>query len=369
MYNSFLGWELGVKKMALFLNFNKWKCVSSIGVPKEIFNEDEIPPFNQFERMKTLEGQDDKVLKLFQIIIPVIHNGDPIAYVLLGEVDSKSQDGYNKIQFITAISNIVAVAIENKKLFKNKLERERMLREMELASEMQLMLVPDVLPSNDSMELASIYMPQIGIGGDYYDYIELKDGRMLFCVADISGKGIAAALLMSNFQSTLRYCVNKMDTIEDLIKELNFALFNTTQGNRFLTMFLGIYCPNDGRLEYVNAGHQPPIMVINKKTQILDKGCTILGNFKNLMGIEVGEINVFDGMLLVYTDGLTDLQNDRGDYLDEKLLHEFVNNRCELSATEFNLELLERISLFKGKTEYPDDFTVLTCKFKKAKSS
>jgi len=117
------------------------------------------------------------------VVIPVKHKEQDIAFLFIGGLE-EDDEMYNKVQFITTITNIIAVAIENKRLFKRQLEQSRMKREMELASEMQLQLVPSKLPSDECYELASIYKPQLGVGGDYFDYIELNEREFAFCVAD-----------------------------------------------------------------------------------------------------------------------------------------------------------------------------------------
>ena len=219
MYNSFLSWEIGVKKMALFVkNEEEWLCATSIGIPIELLEIDITSRLTKYNRLNNVEGSDHPLIKEFDVVIPVRHKDLPIAYVFIGGF-SEDEDMYNKVQFITTITNIIAVAIENKRLFKRQLEQERFKREMELAGEMQKMLIPNDLPHKDCYELASIYKPHLGVGGDYFDFIEFTDGKIVFCVGGISGKGIAAALLMANFQANFHTLINKRTNLDEFIRD------------------------------------------------------------------------------------------------------------------------------------------------------
>ena len=128
------------------------------------------------------------------------HKKNPIAFALVGGVRADS-DEYTRIQFITTFTNIIAVAIENKRLFKKQIEQERYARDMELASSVQKMLIPDHLPKSKFFEMATVYKPHFTVGGDYFDFIQYDERRLTFCIADISGKGVSAAILMANFQA------------------------------------------------------------------------------------------------------------------------------------------------------------------------
>lgn len=366
MYSSFLSWEMGIKKMLLFVKKDDaWDRVSTIGISEALIDLDITSFFAQFTRLNNIANHEHPLINEFDVVIPVQHKDDPIAYVFIGGF-TEDEDMYGKVQFITTITNIIAVAIENKRLFKRQLEQTRLKREMELASEMQQMLVPSTFPKNDNFELASIYKPQIGVGGDYLDFIELEDGKFAFCVADISGKGLAAALLMANFQANLHRSIALRPTLKNFIEELNQALFRTTKGDRFITFFIAEFDPQTRMLRYVNAGHNPPFLLMNNEVQQLKEGCTILGSFKKIpVPIDVGEVHIEkDAMILTYTDGLTDMKDDAGEFITDELLKNFLKEHKYISAEDFNAALMQRIELFRGAGEeiYPDDFTVLTCK-------
>ena len=363
MYKSFLSWEVGVKKMALYIRENdSWRCKTHVGISEELLKYPLEEELLQYTRLMNLEGQEHPLIQEFDVIIPVRHKDIPIAYVLIGGF-SDDEDMYSKVQFITTITNVIAVAIENKRLFKRQLEQERLKREMELASEMQHMLIPKKLPSKQIYELASIYKPHLGVGGDYFDYIEFPDGKLVFCVGDISGKGVAAALLMANFQANFHTLINKRAKLDEFIRDLNHSVNLITGGDRFITFFIAEYDPQTKHIQYVNAGHNPPVVITQGEIKLLETGCTMLGSFAKLPKVEIGKLQLHgDSTILCFTDGLTDLRNEAGEFLNEEMLHQFTLKNAHVSAKAFNDLLMERIERFKGRQIFPDDFTILTCR-------
>lgn len=371
MYRSFLSWEMGISKMGLFLpdeeNEQNWICATQINIENEEINEDEIIqhllPFN---RLHTIKSEDPAPLRNFDIVIPVFHKDKPIAYSLIGGIKNK-EDLYNKIQFITTITNIIAVAVENKRLFKRQLIQERLKKEIELASHVQHLLIPDptMLPNNEKFEISTIYKPHFNIGGDYIDYISFDRDRFVFCIADISGKGVAAALLMANFQAMIQSLIFQYRDLETFIIALNQAVLRVTKSDKFITFFIAEVSIPQMKMKYINAGHFPPILFQNGVIRKLDQGCTIIGMFDTLPEIKEEILDIEKGSLIMcFTDGLADLKNNKGDYFEESNINSFVNSHGHLEASVFNEALLEEINIFKTDGEFPDDIAVLTCKIK-----
>jgi len=320
MYSSFIGWEMGVKKMALFYKRDtEWILASSHGVDAKLAETnvaEELPKFNKNFQMSDSEHP---LLGQFDVVIPVKHKDEPIAYAFIGGFDG-TEDLYNKVQFITTITNIIAVAIENKRLFKRQIEH-------------------------------------------YFDLVEFGDEKIVFCIGDITGKGAAAALLMANFQANFHTMVRKHNNLESFITEINCSLCRATKFEKFITFFIAEYNLKTNVLKYVNAGHNPPFLAMNGSIQRLTKGGTFLGMFDPLPPFETGEVLIEnDALILTFTDGLTDLLNESGDYLSEELVEEFVRGNYDYSAKEFNELLKMYIEKFKGDQTFTDDFTVLTCK-------
>jgi phosphoserine phosphatase RsbU/P len=363
MYRSFLNWELGVRQIALFLpDGQSWKCVVTEGVKIETLDDDVplmLPKFGT--TMMKVNDMIHPFMMQFEMVIPVFHKEDAIAYAFIGGYDGSD---FSKLQLITTITNIVAVAIENKRLMKRKIEQERFNHEIALAKDMQNALIPDKMPKNDTFEVSAIYRPHFGVGGDYFDCFKLRDDRFMFIVADVAGKGLSAALLMANFQANMHAIVRRALSPEEFIRQLNKAVYRVTRGEKYITLFVGELDLGTRRFRYVNAGHIPPVL-LKKDGDIewLKKGCMILGYEPSLPKLEIGETTLdVDAMMVIFTDGLTDIKSPEGTDFDENMLADFVVQHQTIGARVFNEKLMKQIDTFKAGEDYPDDITVLTCR-------
>jgi sigma-B regulation protein RsbU (phosphoserine phosphatase) len=169
---------------------------------------------------------------------------------------------------------------------------------------------------------------------------------------------------MANFQANFHTLINKQADLDEFIRDLNTSVNLITQGDRFITFFIAEYNTCTRVLRYVNAGHNPPILVSQNRLLELNKGCIMLGSYAKIPGIEIGECKVEEdeAIILAYTDGLTDIRNAAGDFVTEELLYDYVQGNFQLPAETFNQGLLTILDAFRGDENYPDDFTVLTCK-------
>ncbi|MCB0689120.1 MAG: serine/threonine-protein phosphatase [Saprospiraceae bacterium] len=366
MYAQFLHLDLGVNRLAmLFREPSGWKCHKVIDYePKdiEILASILTKKYKDFSKLGELSPEQ---LKPFELVIPVFHKDDPLAYILVGKIN-ETEDAYDRFKFMISITNVVAVAIENKRLFNRQVEQEAYKKELELAQRVQKMLIPSEFPAMSGVEISSIYRPHSNIGGDYFDYYKLDDGKLIICLADVSGKGIPAAILMANFQATMQSAVKIYNDLDDLVQHINTSLVNITKSERIVTFFILKFDPARREIRYVNAGHNPPIYLNGEKIQLLDMGCPILGAIEHLDKIDVGTIDIGDdeSLFVLYTDGLTDLRDNYGAYFDEQKLKEFAQKHRNDSAVEFNNKLLEAMETFKGQRAYPDDIAIVTCKIK-----
>lgn len=362
MYKSFLSWEMAINKMALFvIDDDGWDCATSIGFDaarqKEL-----IPLLLAHKRLHTIKEGDDKRLLDFDIVIPVFHKETPIAYALIGSIKEK-EDLYNRIQFITTITNIIAVAIENKRLFKRQLAQERYNREMELASDVQHMLIPEEMPKSEYFHLSSIYQPHFNVGGDYLDYIKFNDHKFAMCIADISGKGVAAALLMANFQAMIQSLIFQYRDLETFVFALNQSVHRITKADKFITFFIAEIDTKARTMKYINAGHYPPLLYMDGKIRELNQGCTVIGAFDKLPEINEETIELSkDALILSFTDGLVELQNGDQKYFGDDMVRDFVIANGNDDPDTFNKKLKEEIDNFRGEQEFNDDIAILTCK-------
>jgi sigma-B regulation protein RsbU (phosphoserine phosphatase) len=237
---------------------------------------------------------------------------------------------------------------------------------MELASSVQKMLIPENLPQSEFFELAAVYKPHLTVGGDYFDFIQYDDKRLAFCIADISGKGVSAAILMANFQAILQSLIYQYRDLETFVFALNQAVYRITKSDRFITLFIGELNLHTRKLQYINAGHFPPFLVQNGMITRLDKGCTVIGAFETLPEIQMGEVKLSaPGTLFACTDGLTDIVNELDQYFDDAYLTATLKDADQYtSAAILNDSLMNEVDLFRGSRPYPDDIAILTCKYK-----
>ncbi len=358
--------NLKIGKFRLLLqNINEFHCVSDFGGKLESYENFQEIAQELIPLKIPIETNlhPDKKINAYDYFIPVYHKDESLAFALVGEFkEAKLID--NKIDYIQTLINVIIVAFENKKLFKERIHRERLQREVELASQVQNMLIPQNIPKNPVLEVESVYLPHQNIGGDFFDFIPLNDGRFLWCVADVSGKGISAALIMANFQASLRALVSLDISLADLVTRLNQVIFNNTNGDRFITLFIGLYNQKNRTIKYVNAGHNASLIIQNNQIEELKKGTTMIGVFDELPFINEGEIIVEkDAIVFNYTDGIIEFDGEEDQSLSEDELKVFLLKHQQDGLSVLNQKLINKISKMRNDSEPSDDITILTLKF------
>lgn len=359
--------QLAIPKMVLYGYDNGWKCFLKYGVGNELSKinvERDLIQIKEFGTTTELTLPEN-IKKNFDVVIPVYHKKIPLAYALIGDIGEKRGmgAGIKHFTFVQTLTSIIVVAIENKKLAKENIRQAAIKRELELASEMQSMLFPSKLPSNKVIDAAAFYQPHQQVGGDYYDFIWLNENECVFCVADVSGKGVAAALLMSNFQANLRILLNHTPSFTQLIKELNTKVMLNAKGEKFITLFIAKYNTQTRVLSYINAAHNPPLLVNKNKVETLSIGCTGLGMFDEITKIQEGAAIIEPGTTIVcYTDGLVELENDAGEDFGIEKLKELVLEHQQLPMKELNKIIMQSLIDYKENQPYIDDIALFSFK-------
>jgi len=366
LFQEILENRLGVGKLALFSFDNEWKCLLKYGFGKDSPNIQFESELLNITEINTINFGHSELSKQFEIVIPVFHKKTPLAFVLLSDVQEQKIElsaAIKHLPFIQTLTNIIIVAIENKKLFKENIERAQIKKELELAQSMQQMLFPKDLPNSDGLLVAAKYLPHQQVGGDYYDFIKLNNHEYIFCLADVSGKGVAAALLMSNIQASLQSLITYTHNLKDIIIELNKRVISNAKNEKFVSLFLAKLNTKSQQLTYINAGHNPPILFYENKFSELTNGCPLLGITESLSLINVEIFNyTSEFTLLCYTDGLTDTLNSENDTLSIKILEELISENNQLNPEDINTNILTFAEKFKGENEFPDDIALLTLK-------
>ncbi|HYV92267.1 MAG TPA: PP2C family protein-serine/threonine phosphatase [Chitinophagales bacterium] len=363
LYKNILVKNLNVKKVALFIHNVGWMCTNAHGISPQEAEDLILKYLPSFKQITDLKKTKHEIGIQFQTVLPVYHRDIPLAFTFIDSLNEDHGLIEEQLNYIQTISSVIAVAIENKKLFRTQIKQRFFKSEMEMAGQMQVMLIPGTLPNDERISMAGTYLPHQEVGGDYYDYFELSDDECIFCIADISGKGMAAALLMASFQASLRSYAEKELSLHKLIENLNARVNDITKGEKFITLFLAKYHHPSRTLSYVNAGHNPSILFHNKETKLLQEGCTILGMFEKLPYINVQEIYLPEEFLVFcYTDGLIEIHNDENEMLDIGDLVSFVEKNHDLPPVKLNKAMVDHIVSFKGAKMIDDDISLLTCK-------
>lgn len=367
IYQYILETQLGFTKIA-YCSFDEiWRwpiCFNSEYDTSKLNPELDLKGFHELTVVE--EDETNPHLASFDVIIPVEHKGKALSYLLIGGLDriTLREERKSDLEFVQTISNVIAVAIENKRLFKDNVQQEMYKRELEMAREVQSMFIPSSLPLDEHFDFAAFYRPIRQIGGDYYDFIRLNDEEVIFCMADVSGKGIAAALLMANFQAYLHARVSSTSDLRTIVTDLNDRVVQSAKGEKFVTLFIAKYNTSTRMLSYINAGHNPPVLLSNGETSILNCGTTGLGMLEKLYRLDSGQLQIHpNAMLLCYTDGLVEQENEGGQDFGLEQLETLLKEHQNLSPSGFNEMLINLFTTYKGDQPYLDDIALLTCRF------
>lgn len=253
-------------------------------------------------------------------------------------------------------------------------EKERLQSEIEIAREVQNQLFPRSVPVSDTLELAAVCRPARLVSGDYYDYLTLYDSRIAFAIGDVAGKGISAALLMATVQSSMRAQLRAGRELAAavgggsngvslsasvLVTRLNQQLYAFTPPEKFATFFFGMFDEGTGQLMYTNAGHLPPILVRDGAVTRLEVNGTVVGAF-SFAEYEESSIFLKRGDLLVcFTDGITEPENDFGEMFGEERLAEVLVKNAGRPSAEIIEAVLDSVRVWTGSPELQDDMTIL----------
>jgi len=362
IYDFTIRANLNIDKYALYVLEQDWKAKVSFGISVDLKINGVLPQqlieMQEISQINSIEAPFDQ----FRVAIPILHKTQILAIVLATGSD-KNNDSLNTT-FLQAISNLIIVAIENKRLARRQLEEEAIRKELEIAKNVQSFLFPDNLPDGVRLKVEASYLPHHNVGGDYYDYIPINKNQFLLCIADVSGKGIPAALMMSNFQASLHTMLRHTSNLTEVVEALNYQINESAKGESFITFFAAIYDHKLNTMVYVNAGHNPPYLINSEgEMQELGIGTTVLGVFDPLPFISEGFITDLAGFtLFAYTDGLTETENDKGIEIGSDNIAEFIQQNHHKNLTQIHQELLDKIDKFRGNVGYKDDITMLSCK-------
>ena len=267
------------------------------------------------------------------------------------------------LDILTTLASVASIRVENATLLDERIQRERMERELELATEIQQRFQPSSPPKLDGYEFQGISFSCYEIGGDYYDFIPLESGKMIVALGDVSGKGTAAALLMSSLHAAIHAQATSNRPLAEMITSVNLYLAENTPTNRFVTLFIAELDPPQGKLRYINAGHNPPLIGrANGNIEQLSSGGFPLGILPSAE-FEVGETHLGPGeALIVYSDGVSEANNLKEEEFGLDRLTEVVRRNLTSSAAGIRDKVESALSSFTQTAPANDDITLVIVK-------
>lgn len=360
--------QLGFDKFVLFHKQEEWQSLLKVGFKGKVKDINIQQDLLRFKEITVIESSPSKIIDEFDVVVPVFHKNEPLAYLLVAGLEHEKlrlTETLTNMSFIQTLANIIVVAIENKRMTRLGIIQERIKKELEVASEMQKLLFPSDLPSNRKMDISAKYTPRHEVGGDYYDFIPLGEEEYIICIADVSGKGISAAMLMANFQATIRTLFSyQRFELDFLIEELNKKVIRSAKGEKFITFFVAHYNAETRKLRYINAGHNHPFVTNGKSVQMLDQGSIGLGMLDELPFINQGSLELAPNTTLVlYTDGIIELENEKNEFFELERLIKLVHSYYPLKMEDLNNLIFSKLDEWRAARSLVDDTAIFTCRF------
>ena len=312
------------------------------------------------ERFKFTDETELPVKTLLSV--PMSLKGRMIGLLTLFNKKSESGFSSDDQRLLSIIAAQSAHVIEHARLLQKEQELFKLEEEYRMAKEIQLNILPKQIPAIEGYDIFAINIPAKEVGGDYYDFIKLTGNRIAFCLGDITGKGLAAAMLMANLQATLRGQALTQNNVCDNIKNSNVLLFNSTAENRFATLFYGELDFVNHTITYCNAGHDAPISLFKNNITRLTEGGLLMGCF-DFAEFEQKDKQIKSGeLLLIFSDGVTEAMNINHEEFGEEKLISIVKSSQDLKVKELIEKIVTEVRVHSSKVEQSDDITLLAIK-------
>jgi phosphoserine phosphatase RsbU/P len=292
------------------------------------------------------------------------HSGQIVGVIQLLNKQGAAKFTPDDEDFLSKLSGHMAMALENAQLHRDQLIKQRLEKELALARSIQRSLLPEHPPVVPGYEIAVVNEPCFEVGGDYFDFLALGPHSLLLVVADVEGKGVASALVMSNLQATLRALVMHLHSLEVLATSLNEMIFNDTKSEKYLSCFLGLVDTKRGGLHYINCGHVPPMLVRANSGGLMDleDGGTVIGLFPNAEYKRGSTMLKPGDVLICCTDGILEASNAVEDEYGRERLVECIRRNQAKSAQAITEAVLADVNAFSRGSKYTDDKVLMIVK-------
>jgi sigma-B regulation protein RsbU (phosphoserine phosphatase) len=297
------------------------------------------------------------------VCVPLWNNKEIIGIIYSDRISLLKPFTDEDLKLLTLLANLAAVKIENSRSIEMSIEKEKMEKELALAAQIQKDFLPKKTPECKGFDISGYMTPCYQVGGDYYDYIPIGTDRLGVTIADVSGKGVSASLLMASLRASLHSEVHLHYDMEKMTAKLNDFIHRSSSINSFITFFFCELNMKSGELKFINAGHNPPI-VLDKKGKInrMESSGLCLGMFPD---VEYGSqtITLHSGdVALLFTDGITESRNKENKEFEEEKLVKLLKKNAKLSAPDLISQIQNEVDTFTANTEQMDDQTVVVIK-------
>jgi sigma-B regulation protein RsbU (phosphoserine phosphatase) len=316
-------------------------------------------------KKKHLQSVREKLEPLgVKAIVPMQIQQELRGVLCLGEKMSREEYSTRDLEFLYSLGNLAIISLENARLFKEAIEKQRLEDELLIAREIQKGLLPNRLPEIPHFEIAATNISSKQVGGDYYDAISLGNSRYVIAIGDVSGKGTPASLLMANIQASIRALVPFDISMSELTKRVNDLMYENTSSDRFVTFFWGLLDAEKRGLTYVNAGHNHPYLVRSDgRMERLEKGGMILGIMSTLIPYEEETVYFDSGdSLVLFTDGVSEAMNKNAEEYGEPRLETVLQSTRGKSAQETLDAIHQDVKRHTHGFPQSDDITLLVLK-------
>ena len=300
-----------------------------------------------------------------ELIVPMQLQGETKGLILLGKRGSDSEYSEADIEYIYSVGSLAIVSIENQRLFKEALEKQKLEEDLEIAHDIQKNLLPHKIPQFTNFDVVASTVFSKQVGGDYYDVITLDNNNFCVAIADVSGKGVSAALMMANLQAFLKTICKQGMRIDEATGLINDLITENTTEGKFITFFWAIIENESKQMLYVDAGHNPPLLIRKGNIIKLDKGGIILGVMKTMIPYSSEKLQLEkDDVIVLFTDGVSEAMNQSGEEFSDERLEKLSLSLVEKSAMEISNVIQNEVTKFAYGTVQSDDITLMVIKVK-----
>lgn len=326
------------------------------------------PAIEQYDFKTVLP--DDKAESLVEegihTIIPMMAKGKLVGLLLFGLKHSGSRFAGKDLELLWAAANQAAISIENARLYKSEVEKQKIERDLDLARKIQQGLLPQCIPDMKGLDICGQMIPAMQVGGDYFDLIQISDSKLFVIVGDVSGKGLSASLYMTKLQTMIKLSCMDDKTPKEILVDINRRIYEELDKSWFVTITLALFDIEERKLTFCRAGHMPILLASN--------GTVLAYRTQGLgVGIEKGlifekslieeEVSLKPGQIFAFfTDGITEAMNERSELFGDDKLNEILKNKSQVRSAEIVDEVWHSVETFRGTAEISDDMTMVVVK-------